>query len=96
MVDKWGPLKYRLCTDANGFKASCHAKSSDDKNFDIAFIGDSFTEGIGLPYEETFVGVIAQNMPTLKIANLGVSSYSPSIYLSKVKYLLDHGFFLKS
>lgn len=88
--DVWGYLRYDLCTDENGFKTSCIGVK-EVKNFDIAFIGDSFTEGIGLSYEDTFVGKIAKSAPHLKIANLGVSSYSPSIYLAKVKYLLERG-----
>lgn len=91
----WGPLRYDLCTDDNGFKISCKSTERQEKRFDLAFIGDSFTEGIGLTYEETFVGQIAQSVPTLKIANLGVSSYSPSIYLAKIKYLLEQGVFFK-
>ncbi len=88
--DIWGHLKYDLCTDENGFKTSC-VGLKNIKNFDVAFIGDSFTEGIGLSYEDSFVGKIANALPHLKVANLGVSSYSPSIYLAKVRYLLERG-----
>lgn len=90
-MQAWGPLKYSLCTDVNGFKVDCNANEKSLKNFDIAFIGDSFTEGIGLEYKDTFVGQISAKLIGLKIANLGVSSYSPSIYLSKVKFLLEQG-----
>ena len=93
--DFWGPFSYKLCTDENSFKVSCNDTDRSEKNFDLAFIGDSFTEGVGLTYEETFVGQIAHNMQTLKIANLGVSSYSPSIYLAKVNYMLEQGIFFK-
>jgi hypothetical protein len=90
-IEKWGNEYYTLCTDGNGFKISCNTINKSIKNFDIAFIGDSFTEGIGLSYEDTFVGQIAKSRPELKIANLGVSSYSPSIYFSKVNFLLEQG-----
>jgi hypothetical protein len=91
---RWGGYDYRVCTNAYGFKSPCGQSSSESysKHYDIAFIGDSFTEGIGLPYEETFVGLIAKAEPNLMIANLGVSSYAPSIYLAKLKKLLDEGF----
>ena len=94
-IESWGPLKYSLCTDINGFKVACNANDALSKYFDIAFIGDSFTEGIGLNYEDTFVGQISSKRPELKIANLGVTSYSPSIYLSKVKFLLEQGITFK-
>jgi len=85
----WGPKVYRLCTDEWGLKYKCNTKSR--KNYKLAIIGDSFVEGIGIPYEETFVGII--NLKTIpEIANLGVSSYSPKIYYSKLKYFIDNDF----
>ena len=91
----WGSARYNICTNEFGFKDSCSSKADANKNFDIGFIGDSFTEGIGLPYEDTFVGQIASEYPNLRIANLGVGSYSPSIYLAKIQKLLDEGFSFK-
>ena len=35
---------YTLCTDNHGFKYKCGFKR--DKNFEIAFLGDSFVEGV--------------------------------------------------
>ena len=85
----WGPKIYRLCTDEWGLKYKCNTKSKN--TYKLAIIGDSFVEGIGIPYEETFVGII--NLKTTpEIANLGVSSYSPKIYYSKLKYFIDKGF----
>ena len=85
----WGPKIYRLCTDEWGLKYKCNTKSRN--TYKLAIIGDSFVEGIGIPYEETFVGII--NLRTEpEIANLGVSSYSPKIYYSKLKYFIDKGF----
>jgi hypothetical protein len=94
-IDLWGTREYMVCTDGNGFKISCNSRFQSQRSFDIAFIGDSFTEGVGLEYEETFIGQISKSRPDLVIANLGVSSYSPSIYFSKVKFLLEQGIFFK-
>lgn len=91
----WGNKLYKVCTDKSGFKSSCNDISSYEKNFDIAFIGDSFTEAVGMTYENSFVGMIANNYSQLKIVNLAVSSYSPSIYYSKIKWLLDEGYTFK-
>ena len=85
----WGPKIYRLCTDEWGLKYKCNTKSKN--TYKLAIIGDSFVEGIGIPYEQTFVGII--NSKTIpEIANLGVSSYSPKIYYSKLKYFIEKGF----
>ena len=91
----WGTWSYPICTNAEGFKTSCEQKNQTKKEFDIAFIGDSFTEGIGLPYEQTFVGMVAAKHPDLSIANLGVVSYSPAIYLAKLKELFAKGYRFK-
>jgi hypothetical protein len=83
--------EYRFCTNSDGLKSKCDAVSND-KEIDIGFLGDSFTEGLGLPYEKTFVGLIAEKLPQVKIANLGVVSYAPTIYYMKLKDLLDKGY----
>ncbi len=88
----WGNWSYRICTNPEGFKTSCVQKNSSKKEFDVAFIGDSFTEGIGLPFEKTFVGMVAAQKQDLSIANLGVVSYSPVIYLAKLKELFAKGY----
>ena len=46
---------YELCTNNHGFKSKC--KQIDDKNYNFAFIGDSFTEGTPIEYEDSFVGI---------------------------------------
>ena len=87
-VQYWSDLTYKLCTNSFGFKSSCD-NIINEKDFDIVFIGDSFTEGIGLSYEDTFVGLFSNKHPELRVANMGVSSYSPSIYRSKIQYYLE-------
>ena len=91
----WGDKRYKFCTDNNGFRVSCDKKEEKLKNFDIGFIGDSFTEGTGVSYENSFVGLIEKELPNKKIANLAVSSYSTSIYLTKIKKLLKDGYNFK-
>ena len=92
----WGNVKYRICTNQFGFRDTC--KKSDQvtsKNIDVAFIGDSFTQGIGIDWEKTYVGLASSSLNNLKVVNLGVNSYAASIYYSKLKYLLDEGFRIK-
>ena len=91
----WGNGRYNLCTDFNGFRNSCKNINDKTKYFDIAFIGDSFTEAVGIDYENSFVGIISSNLKNKKIANLAVSSYSPTIYYSKINSLLLNGYSFK-
>jgi hypothetical protein len=94
-MGRWGDWTYKICTNLHGFKDQCNAPANASKSFDVAFMGDSFTEGIGLPFEQTFVGLVAQQYPDLRIANLGVVSYSPAIYLAKLKNLYTNGYRFK-
>lgn len=57
----------------------------------IVFIGDSFTEGLGYPYDETFVGRIdtAVGKQGIEVLNAGRSSFCPKLYYLRVKYLLE-------
>jgi hypothetical protein len=87
---KWGydQNEYIVCSNWLGFKSACN-EIEKNKRYDLAFLGDSFVEGIGLIYEDTFAGIIAKQKPNIKTANLGVSSYSSSIYYSKLKYFIE-------
>jgi len=82
---RWGNLKpYLTCTDKFGFRISCIEENNIKKNGkNIVFIGDSFTEGLGLDYEKNFTSML-NNYSENNIINMGVSSYSPIIYLKKI------------
>lgn len=83
---------YSLCTDNHGFKSKCGQNRG--KDFEYGFIGDSFTEAVGVSYENSFTGLF-ENFSKRNIANLGVVTYSPKIYLSKLNYLLNQRYKFK-
>ena len=85
--------KNTFCTDNHGFRSQCD--KINEKEFDIGFMGDSFVEGTSENFEDTFVGIFSSSRSNLKIANLGITSYAPSIYYSKIKYLLSKGYKFK-
>lgn len=91
----WGKSRYKLCTDNNGFRIACDKKKKKLKKFDIGFIGDSFTEGLGYNYEQTFVGIIEKKLTNKSIINLANTSYSPSIYFTKINHLINNGYTFK-
>ncbi|MBW2273652.1 MAG: SGNH/GDSL hydrolase family protein [Deltaproteobacteria bacterium] len=89
---RWGVGKYRLRTNSLGFKdrevRDVPLRSDAHR---ILFMGDSFTEGVGLEYAKTFVGIIDDELATegIEVLNGAVSSYSPAIYRRKVRYLIE-------
>jgi hypothetical protein len=94
--DVWGELRYRLTTDSLGFEdASVRNVPLKSSARRILLIGDSFAEGIGMSFEDSFAGQLdragQQRSEKIEFLNAGVASYSPSIYYKKIKYLLESG-----
>lgn len=58
----------------------------------IVFIGDSYTEGLGVGFEETFVGRISQRVDAsrVEVLNAAAVSYSPKLYYLKTRYLIEN------
>ena len=76
-----GP-EYSIYSNSLGFKdASPREIDLESTNHRILFIGDSFTEGVTLNYEDTFVGIIDSKLidKQIEVLNAGRSSYSPII-----------------
>src|SRR5215510_11116977 len=94
--EAWGELRYTVITDSLGFKdASMRDVPLKPTSRRILLMGDSFAEGIGMPYEDFFAGILQRRgqdrIEEIEFLNAGVGSYSPSIYYKKIKYLLDAG-----
>lgn len=87
--ESWGGYNYLVCTNNHGFKDDCE-KPDNGPSYDVAFVGDSFTEAIGLTHEASFAAIYKRETGK-SVANLGVASYSPIIYLKQVTELLDQG-----
>ena len=90
--EKWGNQEYEIYTNNQGFKDK-KIREVKFKENNILFIGDSFTEGVGVNYENTFVGIIENKVSSKKddyeILNAGVISYSPIVILSKLNHIIN-------
>jgi lysophospholipase L1-like esterase len=90
--ERWGPINYSFATNSLGFKdakiRNVPLKVAEKR---IMFLGDSFTEGIGFTYTDTFVGIISDHYKkkNIRVLNGGVASYAPEIYYRKSKYLIE-------
>ena len=91
----WGPIRFTICTDPNGFRTNCENQYRELKKFDLAFMGDSNTEPVGINYENSFVGIIEKKLKNKKIANLAMASYSPAVHFAKMNSLLSEGYKFK-
>ena len=92
-IDVWGEYKYKFVTNDLGFKDKKNRiidkKTKLKKR--ILVNGDSFVEGIGIEYENTFVGLLDDYLfnKNIEILNAGVASQSPILYYKKIFYLLE-------
>jgi lysophospholipase L1-like esterase len=59
----------------------------------ILFLGDSFTEGVGVPNDKTFVHIIGDRIRraggNIEVMNGGVASHSPRLYLLHLQDLVE-------
>ena len=92
VIERWGRITYRFATNSLGFKdAAPRAVKAKRDGPRLLLLGDSFTEGAGYGFPETFAGRIAAAMDKngVEVLNAAVGSYAPIIYNLKTRYLLD-------
>lgn len=88
----WGEARYRVRTNSLGFKdREVREVPLTSPQRRVLLIGDSFTEGVGFEFSETFAGIAAESFAGrgVEVFNAAVVSYSPAIYYSKVRYLIE-------
>ena len=56
----------------------------------IFFFGDSFTFGVGIDYEKTFVGLLEKRFNNYNFYNFAVGSYSPSMHLYRLEQAIKN------
>tara|TARA_Y100000590_G_scaffold468942_1_gene653967 strand:- start:238 stop:1350 length:1113 start_codon:yes stop_codon:yes gene_type:complete len=91
--EKWvrNVNSYDVYTDENGFRFSGKKKEIENDVKIAAFFGDSFTYGMGLDYNKTFVGLIENEKKEFNILNLGVPGYSPTVFNYQLKQIIQNG-----
>lgn len=91
-LEYWGPLAAPYRINSMGFRDRVvrEVPLRSDKHR-IVFIGDSFTEGIGIPYEKTFVGLVEEALAPrgIEVLNAGAASYTPIIDYRRAKQLVE-------
>ena len=89
--EKWikKSRSYNVYTDENGFRYNGKKKDNNEKKKILAFLGGSFTYGMGANFQKTYVGLIEESKPSFSIFNLGVPGYSPTVFNYQLKSLIN-------
>jgi hypothetical protein len=93
---RFGEYRYRFITNSLGMRdGTTRDVPLTAAGRRILLIGDSFTEGMMVPFEQSFAGLLyraGQDRPQpVEFLNAAVVSYSPIIYYLKTQHLLDSG-----
>ena len=91
-IANWGQKYYKFYSNSLGFRddtiKQVHPQSSKKR---ILFMGDSHTEAVGIPYNESFTGRLSEALEPfdIEVLNGSAVSYSPKIHYLKTKYLIE-------
>ncbi len=88
----WGDRKYRIITNSLGFRDKAVREvplASTQQR--ILLIGDSFIEGMGVPYQYSVAGILGESLKAdaIEVLNAASVSYSPKLYFLKTRYLIE-------
>ena len=87
-----GESAWSVYTDADGFRCSGKKVTTPPEAQVVLVLGDSFTFGLGVDYEETFAGVLQSSLGSaFRVVNAGVEGYGPRQYNASLAYLLGNG-----
>ena len=85
---------YHVATNSLGFVDETNREVPLKKSGKrVLFLGDSFMEGVGYPWNQTVAGIISERFKKqgVELLNASVISYSPKIYYLKLKHFLEMG-----
>jgi len=88
----WGSLVYPYHTNSLGFvDSSVYRVPLQTSNERILILGDSHSEGVGVPYLKTFAGRLARSLKSsnIEVLNASCISYSQKIEYLKAKYIIE-------
>jgi len=82
--------QFGVLHNPSGFRDLAH-EDSTDRRPGIAFLGDSFTWGYEVEWEEMFVNILRERLPQYEIYNLAHNGYGTDQSLLTYRYWRTHG-----
>jgi hypothetical protein len=89
----WGSSLYPVKTNSLGMVDSAVYKvTMNSEKHRLLILGDSHSEGVGVPYGKTFSGLLSKRMgEKTEVLNASCISYSPKTEYLKAKFLFEEG-----
>jgi len=90
--DRYGRYEAPYFSNSLGFRDSrIRDVSLTSDHPRILLIGDSFTDGVGVPWEDTFAGQLEKALAPMgiEVLNAGCNSYTPILSRIKIRYLIE-------
>jgi len=90
--DRFGPIRIRMVSNSLGMRdGERRVVPPVGDRPRILLIGDSFTEGVGVTWEETFAGRLQAALAPrgVEVLNAGVVSYTPILERIKIRHLYE-------
>jgi len=87
--DKYGPYEVPYFSNSLGFRdGRIREVPLDSGRPRVILIGDSFTDGVGVAWEETFAGHLEKRLDAqgVDVLNAGCNSYTPILERIKLRY----------
>ncbi len=87
----WADRRYQMATNSLGLRdQSRRTVAGQADRHRLLVIGDSFTEGLGVSFEDSFCGCLSKALgDDVELLNAAAVSYSPKLYYLKSKHLIE-------
>jgi hypothetical protein len=94
-LDRYGPYEAPYFSNSLGFRdGRIREVALDSSRPRVVLIGDSFTDGVGVPWEETFAGWLEKRLAPegIDVLNAGCNSCTPILARIKLRHWIrDRG-----
>jgi hypothetical protein len=89
-VEQYGPFQAQYFINSMGMRDQAMRNiSMEVKEKRILLMGDSYVDGVGLPFEKTVAGQLRPMISGAEVLNGGVASYCPSLMRDRLRVWVD-------
>jgi len=91
-IDRYGTYEAPYFSNSLGFRdGQIREVPMDSGRPRVVLVGDSFTDGVGIPWEATFAGILEKSLASegIDVLNAGCNSYTPILAKIKLRHWIQ-------